>query len=117
TLLDQKMEDLSLERNGRFDAIFFLGTIYHTEKPWEVLRSLSRMSRLIMVESRLAPNSKINDKVGRYRFHKYIETGDDRFPLHRVDTGIIRQPTRKTLHNMLEDVNYNHVMQVMPAGG
>ena len=116
-LTKTRMEDLNVEDHGRFDAIFFLGTIYHTEKPWEVLKNMAGMTDVIMVESRLAAHDAINENIGRYSFEKLVESGANHFPLHRVDTGVIRKPTRYTLFEMIRQSGFNQVTQLMPVEG
>jgi 2-polyprenyl-3-methyl-5-hydroxy-6-metoxy-1,4-benzoquinol methylase len=48
---DDLMENICKERYGIFDAILFLGTIYHAEHPYDILKKISQMTDIVLIES------------------------------------------------------------------
>lgn len=114
TLTKDTMESISPETHGKFDGVFFLGTIYHTEKPWEVMKSIGDTTDLIIVEARLAAPADVNEKVGGLQYFKHIEPAADHFSLHRHEAGVIRKPTRKTLHQIIRRAGFEKILQIMP---
>lgn len=114
-LRDDKMEDLTLERDGEFDGIFFCGTIYHLESPWKILNEFGRMTDTILVESRLARADKINNEHDGLEYYEFDEHGGDDRPLLRVDSGLTRHPTRKTLNELLVRAGFGMTWQIMPT--
>ena len=102
TLIKDDMETIDVNSLGKFDAIFFCGTVYHCTYPWEILKKYSKMTDTILVESKAAQPAAINDKYGEYEFNKFHEEFGN--PLHRVWEGDVRVPTRRTLYKMMQDV-------------
>ncbi len=114
-LTKDDMEAISFDTLGRFDGIFFCGTIYHCSSPWEVLKRYSKMTDVILVESRLALENSVNETKDKYRFKKMFEPANS--PLHRVTSGTVRHPTRHTLYQMVKDAGFSNIYQLMPADG
>lgn len=115
TLIKEDMETIDMNSLGRFDAIFFCGTVYHCTYPWEVLKRYAEMTNLILVESKASLPSEVNDTSNGYEFKKFFE--DFGNPLHRVFPGDVRVPTRFTLYKMIYDAGFNWVQQLMPIQG
>lgn len=67
------MENLSFEKYGKFDGIMFLGTIYHSEKPWEIPNKISKMTDLVIIESQISFPKEVNSTVGEYQFKAFEE--------------------------------------------
>lgn len=114
TLTKDTMESVSEKTHGRFDGVFFLGTIYHTEKPWDVMKSIGSVTDTIIVESRLAAAHEVNEKYQGLQYYRSVEAGGDQYSLHRVETGVIRKPTREALHQLIRRAGFGRVYQLMP---
>jgi len=118
TIKKTDMQTMTDEEMGRFDAVLFLGTIYHCEHPQEVLNRIAQMSDTIVVDGRMATQEQVNERIGGLEF--FTDTYDDKPQLgsiRRVGGGVLRKPTRKTLWQMLKNSGFNTVHQTMPYEG
>ena len=111
-LTKDDMEKIDINTFGKFDGIFFCGTIYHCQEPWVVLSRYYEMTNVILVESRLCPDDEFNKELGEYKFKAIYEKFGS--PLHTVNTGTVLHPTRKTLFYMLRDTGFTNIHQLMP---
>lgn len=117
---DDLMENISVEKYGHFDAVMFLGTIYHAEHPYEILKKLSEMTNVVVIESQVCFDHEVNDRANGYAF-KAFEEGpgselDDQNKnyLRQVRRCVVRVPTQNTLWQMCCDAGYNLVMRIYP---
>jgi SAM-dependent methyltransferase len=120
-VLRDTMEEVRLEKHGRFDAILFLGTIYHAEKPWELVREYARMTDVMVVETQLAVGPEINDPAEGYEFKAFEEGPGSALdqPTHnylrQVRRTIVRVPTRRAVLAMLRDAGFSIVAHIAPT--
>jgi tRNA (mo5U34)-methyltransferase len=72
TYVVENVYNLTPEKLGRFDIVFFLGVVYHLRNPMLALdriRTVTRPGGLLYVESLLAPDAGVNEsKVALWQF-------------------------------------------------
>jgi len=84
-VIKSDMQTMSSGELGRFDAVLFLGTIYHCEYPLQVLESISEMSDVVVVDARLASAEQVNDTSYGLKFFKEKYSDDNPLsPIRRV---------------------------------
>jgi len=71
-VLDLLMENLG-QLKRRFDGIFFLGTLYHAEKPWDIIETVSQLTDVCVFETQVCRPSEANDQFEDMEFRAFME--------------------------------------------
>ena len=95
------IEQITVERIGRFDMVFMLGLLYHLKDPLTGLEVVSELSNVLYLET-----ISVFDEERPYLYLKPPQEG-----AHQVSKWI---PTTRCIREMLKMVGYDEIGEITP---
>lgn len=71
------LEQVDLERFGKFDAVFCCGLLYHLPEPWLLLKQLPAVAPILFLWTIYSPDAEAHDLGNDLRGKIHVEGGPD----------------------------------------
>ncbi len=94
------LEQADLRGEGRFDAVYCVGLLYHLTRPWSLLEQIAAVTDLVWIDTHYSASGPIRLRGYRGRMYRELGRADAQSGLRPGSFW----PTRPALHRMLEDV-------------
>ncbi len=125
--LESNCEDLSPERQGRFELTLFLGILYHLENPMLALRNVCRMTgELCVIETQVVDEvegaSEWGSREWTRPYHGVLALIDEsgEYYAENAETGaspLATCPSPKGLEFMLKQAGFRRIEKIAPPAG
>lgn len=95
------IEQMTIDKFGKFDIVFMLGLLYHLKDPLTGLEAVSKLTDVLYLET-----ISIFDDENSYLYLKPPQEG-----VHHISKWI---PTTRCIRDMLSEVGFDSVMEITP---
>jgi SAM-dependent methyltransferase len=115
-LITDDVRSLSVERHGKFDVVLCLGILYHLDAPavFEFARQVASVCRgYALIETQIGLTRKAREEWEGRRYEGFWYPEDPSQPGAALDNPRSFWPTKASLLNLLADVGFTSVAEVL----